>query len=296
MRRRTLLSGLILASTLACPALASGDLESALERCAEIRDPGERLACYDKLAVGEVTDPADDGRREAAGSGRWEIRATDDPLGRGESVSLILGSDRVEPQLDSPVFLVLRCVQGRPELFLDWRVPMGNQAIVTSTFGSREPATLVWDLSADGSSAFYPSRSIDDFVLQMVEVEDYLASAPVQGGFTVEARFSPGGLENALERMRQGCGWSPTATVDGGGDRASLSDKDKEYRTEALRLFYERCEVDPDSASGEKAYADWNNLRDLSYTPKRMWQLAKKIPKSCRSQSFRDEIISRGDP
>lgn len=299
MRRSVLLTVGILCSLGVITAHADGDLADALQQCSSIEDDTERLGCFDKLARRDgASDVGKPPREEVVGTGRWEVRSSEDSLGRGQSVSLILGASRIESPVDTQVFLVLRCVQGRPELFVDWGVSLGNDAFVTSTFGDEAPQTLVWDLAASGDSSFYPAKRIDSFVLQMVETDQYVAQAPIHGGETeVIAHFSPAGLGQALDQVREACGWSPTVVASDGKDGApQLSAQDREYREQALAKFYDRCDVDPDGDAGQKAYADWTNLRGLGYTPKRIWQLSKKIRKSCRVQSFRDEIMSRGGP
>ncbi len=299
MTRTWMTCSVVLLAVAPGAAFAGDDLAAAVQRCAGIEDDAERLACFDRLGDRGDAAGADAATEAVEGTGRWEVRVSEDSLGRGESVSLILGADEIKSNYGLPVFLVLRCVQGRPELFIDWGVTLGNDAFIESTFGDGASEIEVWDLAASGDSSFYPSRNPDAFVRRLAGAERYVASTEVRGGESrITARFRPAGLDRALARMEQGCGWSPSAAV-ADQDTASgpeLSGQDRKYRDQALANFHERCGVDPDGKAAQKALADFDNLMGLGYTPKRIWQLSRKISEGCRVQSFRDEIIARGDP
>lgn len=95
--------------------------------------------------------------------------------------------------------LVVRCLQGRPEVYIAWLNSLGSEApAVTSRLGEQLAQTTRWGLSTDSRASFYPGddaqfvRELQQLVLGIAfEDLEAMASRPTSELATHDARYFP---------------------------------------------------------------------------------------------------------
>lgn len=81
-----------------------------------------------------------------------------------------------------------------------------------------------------------------------------------------------------------------TAILGPGVGRAQ--ETDDELREQALGIYFDRCDVDPDSARERYAGSDWEHLVVAGYSPEVLHALASRLPEDCSYIAFKAAVLA----
>ncbi len=225
----TILTGLACASTPSAATPATGNKPAAAQaeaklsevhekfkRCAGLRELSIRLGCYDEYAIelGYITpDRAKADIVKISEIGVWQVSTKDNGQG---TVHTYLRTDSVntiaQNNIDRQVSLVIRCLPGKTEAFLDWKGPVvtGGQAIhnkpttvVNYSTNNNETFSEEWDVSTDQRALF--ARDPVAFVRNLMNKQTLSISFIPRGMYAETARFSIDGIEKAVDEIVKAC-------------------------------------------------------------------------------------------
>ena len=172
-------------------------------RCAALKDDSERLACFDSLAAGGR------GVGAASNAGMWEVFEETNPLDDSMAVVLALKASGDWSILRPPVVLILRCVGGETEVYVDWRQSLGfedEEVDVVSRVGSAKAATQRWALSSDTEATFFLGNTQALIECLMMEGR-FVAQLEPPNSNPITAVFELHGIDTAVAPLRRACGW-----------------------------------------------------------------------------------------
>ncbi len=210
----------LMSSLAALPLTAGAQTEQGLADCAEIEDTLSRLACYDELASSVGLEPpeviaipaayapqADDTPATAAeipATGEWTVSVESDDDGDPAAVSLASWAVSGASTEGYAIAMTISCRRGRTSVSVRWEDYLGSWADITTRIGAEDTNVRRWNLSTDGRSSFYPSRTLS-FIEQIIdagsvsfEVTPYVKNA-------ISAEFDTSGLGEAFDPWRQIC-------------------------------------------------------------------------------------------
>lgn len=174
------------------------ELRDRLLDCARIQDDGERLDCFDGLA-GSLQASS-----EVAESG-WKMNAKSDPIDDTETLTLYLAAANTTPEVEKPVYLFIRCRSGETSSFITWnRELAGAETLVR--FDQAEAERQYWNLSTDSEATFQPGDG-EAFVKRLMETRVLTVQVNPVDSRPLTAVFDLAGLEDAVDPLRESCGW-----------------------------------------------------------------------------------------
>lgn len=194
------------------PVLVSGQ---TVEDCIGITNDSYRLECFDNL-FGDAGRPAIQqlfGSNSRA-TGVWDVSIDVNPLDDTRQVVLINSSSEGQNSLGEPILLAIRCISGRTDVLVDWDEHLGfdTRSSIRYRVGRDEAISSMWDMSSDDEATFYPGNSVR-LIEQMIEVDrtstdgTFVAQIMPTGGSSITAIWNLYGLAEAVEPMREACGW-----------------------------------------------------------------------------------------
>jgi type VI secretion system protein VasI len=176
------------------------DLRAGLAKCAAIASGVARLDCFDTLAKGRALPAASAGPETPLGDvGKWEVDIKTNPVDDSRTVILILKEE------DQKAGLILRCQQGKPEVYIGWLNYLGSdEPSVLTRVGDQPAETRRWSLSTDKRATFYPG---DDgkLMLELEGVDRFVAQVTPYSESPVTAVFDVRGLSKAIEPLASTC-------------------------------------------------------------------------------------------
>ena len=208
--RRTILIFLIALA----PALVNAQV---VEDCIGITNDSYRLACFDSLFRGTASSTI----QQAIGSnnhsaGVWDVSIDVNPFDDKRRVVLINSSSEGQNSFGEPILLAIRCISGRTDVLIDWDEHLGfeidTRSSVRYRIGKDEAISSMWNISSDDEATFYPGNSVR-LIEQMIAVDrtstdgTFVAQITPLGGSSITAIWNLYGLAEAVEPMREACGW-----------------------------------------------------------------------------------------
>lgn len=131
--------------------------------------------------------------------GDWHVqKIISDP----SKVALILVADETYRN-GSPVQLVLQCMDGVIQAFIQWgqgEISQGSTFLVRSKFGEEEPQESNWCLDVSQVSTHYPDGAMD-FISRLAQVRTFQAEIAESDGPPCRAHFSITGLDRHLNEL-----------------------------------------------------------------------------------------------
>ena len=189
--------GALLALTIPAAA-AAGNPEAALRRCATLDTDPERLACFDNVVAGLISDDSN-----------WRVTDKSDPLTNQIVVTITnhgISTGR------GPVFFSLRCRAGQTEAWVSINEYLGNGSkdgghSVSYRIGDEIIyEDVYWPLSTDKKAVFFAGKM--NWLLRNLVTSDRLVlrTTPYNEN-PVTATFDLAGLQAVLDRIGDKCKW-----------------------------------------------------------------------------------------
>lgn len=187
----------------------------AVEDCVGITNDSYRLACFDNL----FGDAGNSGSQPITGSnsrttGVWDVSIDVNPLDDTPRVVLFNSSSEGQSSLGDPILLGIRCVSGSVDILINWAEFVGfdTRTSVRYRVGREDAISTMWNMSSDNEATFYPGNGIR-LIEQMIAVDrtssdgTFVAQVFPAGGNSITAIWNLYGLTEAVEPLRDACGW-----------------------------------------------------------------------------------------
>ena len=204
----------------AMPCSVGAQTEQGLADCAEVDDTLQRLACYDELASSVGLEPPEviaipaayalqrDEAPASAGeipaTGEWTVSVETDSDGDPSAVSLASWAVSGASTEGYAISLTISCRRGRTALSVRWQDYLGSWTDITTRIGTERSNMRRWNLSSDGRSSFYPSRTLT-FIADIVEAGSVSFEVTPYVKPLVVAEFDTSGLGEAFAPWGEIC-------------------------------------------------------------------------------------------
>ncbi|MCY4016883.1 MAG: type VI secretion system-associated protein TagO [Gammaproteobacteria bacterium] len=185
------------------------------EDCVQITNDAYRLACFDNLfGNGSGATSQQASGRTSQSSGVWDVGVDVNPLDDTQRVVLFNSSAEGQNSLGDPILLAIRCISGRTDVLIDWGEYLGFDArpSVRYRVGREDAVSSMWNKSSDEEATFFPGNSVS-LIMRMVAVDEtatdgaFVAQVTPTGESAITAVWNLYGLAEAVEPMREACGW-----------------------------------------------------------------------------------------
>lgn len=215
MHRRyllTVLGAVSWALTATSPGWAQDALRARLRDCSGITVRAERLRCFDAIVTAITAGTSSDSAASlelwrTGGTGDWVVDEAVNPLDDSKLVIVSLKAATGTSPSGEQVELVLRCLSGKTDVYVNWNIQLGKDgAAVATRMGSGAAQTRRWNLSTDMRETFYPGDAVA-FIKQLIEVDRFVAQVVPSGEDPITAVFRLRGLEAAARPLRDVCEW-----------------------------------------------------------------------------------------
>ncbi len=209
-----------IAALAAMPCSAGAQAEQGLADCAEVDDTLQRLACYDELASSVGLEPPEviaipaayarqrDEAPASAGeipaTGEWTVSVETDSDGDPSAVSLASWAVSGASTEGYAISLTISCRRGRTALSVRWQDYLGSWTDITTRIGTERSNMRRWNLSSDGRSSFYPSRTLT-LIADIVEAGSVSFEVTPYVKPLVVAEFDTSGLGEAFAPWGEIC-------------------------------------------------------------------------------------------
>lgn len=194
-----------------------------LQQCSSIATDTERLACYDSLANQPeyCSSDTESWRTECGGDGvyqtqaaqpatsdsKWFIDSSTDPITDFKKSFAMLDAKEGRSSYGDDITLVLRCSSNGAEVYIIWDDFLGSDdAYVTYRIDSQTARANNWSLSTDNDTTFYPNDD-QSFILDLSTAQKLVAQVTPYNESPVTAVFDLSGITEAIQPIRQGCGF-----------------------------------------------------------------------------------------
>lgn len=212
MRAVWLMAG---AAVLGLAGVSPAAAQTSAERCALIGPASERLACYDALFRSELAGGEGE-TGDGVSVGMWtggldvsSIDGTERPFASLQSQQLIAA----RPRGREPARMTVLCA-GETTIvqFTFAGHPMGletsNSGAITFQYDRMPPRSQSLPLSSDRSAlGFFNSADAIAFLNQLAQHDTLYVRATPQGQRSATVSFALEGIEEALQPVRDACGW-----------------------------------------------------------------------------------------
>ncbi len=158
-------------------------------------------SCYDAIALTPGLDKPRTIPSSFEGIGDWNIEIDD-----SKNVILSLKAISGKSSWGDPIVLFCRCQSNKTEVFIVWNDYLGSEALVLASVDSQMAIPQRWYLSTDKKVSFYPGDEIP-FIKDLIKAERLMVQVTPYDGSPITAEFDLSGLENAVEPLREMCGW-----------------------------------------------------------------------------------------
>jgi type VI secretion system protein VasI len=191
--------GILFVGLLILPVSTPGsrDLAGMLTECSQIEDASERLDCYDNIARGL--------QEARSARGKWGVNEQTSQLDDSKTITLYLAAANVTPPPKEPVFLFLRCRDGKTTAYITWNRELANGELMMR-LGKDDPERQYWNLSSDSEASFFPAETVE-FIKVLMSNRLLTAQMNPRDGLPMTAVFELDGLDTAVLPLREACGW-----------------------------------------------------------------------------------------
>lgn len=188
--------------------LISTQASADVEQCLNVEDDFERLDCYDReLGFGPQISTTQ-------GTGDWKVRTETSQMDDSTNVFLnIQSEDHTNCRYDSaPHKLWIACRENKTTLWVWFGgcFMSGNQGKGRVTYRlDRDKASQISMRESNDNSALglWNGGSSIPFIKKMFGKEQLLLRATPFSDSTVTGTFRIGGIEDAIEPLREACNW-----------------------------------------------------------------------------------------
>lgn len=197
---------IIIAVLAAADSAGASTVSERLQECAKIQDPAARLACYEAAAA-QAAAAAVVSKQHTAGTGKWVLDDSVDPMNDKRILALLLPADSGTQLLGGPIGLGIRCIDRRMDVIIIWGHLLPSSPSVSWRIGVAAAQAREWFASEDHDSTFYPTDATG-FVRQLMHADRLVARVTTMSGTKVTAEFDLRGLTEAVVPLREACGWN----------------------------------------------------------------------------------------
>lgn len=203
------------AALIALPLIGAASTEPVVaqttgEECALIEDTQSRTACYDSIFRTKVETPVSDG------TGKWRVRSEISRVTDKTDVYVSVDSDQDVPSrfggTGTPATLLIRC-QDNTTSFTVWfggqfMASSGGFDRVTYRIDDRPAVDDRWEESTNNEhmGLWTGGRSIP-LAKSLFGAQNFLLVATPFSESSITLDFKVGGLEEAIQPLREACGW-----------------------------------------------------------------------------------------
>ena len=181
------------------PSAAAQDTE-VIRICAAMANPDSRLDCYDRLVATLGISPA------GPGGELWTVEFLVDPLTDERSARAVLTALEGRGVDDAPIQFIVECRGSRTTVLLDWAQPVGDGNTILIRLDADEPQDTFWEMARNRTTARY--RSDGAPLARAISPRRRMVARVVPTGREpVTAIFDLTGMPEAMEPVRDACGW-----------------------------------------------------------------------------------------
>ncbi|MBY5946837.1 type VI secretion protein [Photobacterium rosenbergii] len=173
--------------------------------CSTIEGDLARLECFDSLSAKHGLSAPQTVDTGTGDVGSWYVSKDINPVDDSQTVTLFLKADSGSNKWGRKVAMVMRCSQNTTDMYINWGEYLGREARVLTRVGSNKAITENWSLSTDSKASF--KRKPIPMIKQMLGQSKFVAQITPYNESPVTAVFDISGLNNAIEPLRETCGW-----------------------------------------------------------------------------------------
>lgn len=195
-------------------------IHERIRRCAAIQEISIRIGCYDDYAIelGYITpERAKADIKKLNNIGLWQITQADNGYGLVQTQLRLESLNKLPTGkgFDRHVNLIIRCVPGKTEAMLDWKMRVvgflmskgtSPKALVNYKTDSSKTIAEEWDASTDQLALFAPDAIT--FARQLMNKKTLTMSLNATSD-SATARFDVEGIEKALDEIVKACYSTP---------------------------------------------------------------------------------------
>ncbi|HLS19394.1 MAG TPA: type VI secretion system-associated protein TagO [Paracoccaceae bacterium] len=188
-------------------ALGSPAFSEGIDACARVESELDRLACYDRIS-GRTPDV------EQKTDGNWQAHIETSKLTDQTNVYLTVASNElIRCRWDSePVTLTVRCMENTTSLILSTSCHVtsrvGGYGKVEYRTDSDKARTAWMDASTNNRSlGLWRGGASIPVIKQLFGKDQLIARFTPYSESSKTATFNIGGLESAIEPLREACNW-----------------------------------------------------------------------------------------
>ncbi len=183
-----------------CPPSAAAQDTEVIRICAAMANPDSRLDCYDRLVATLGISSA------GPGGELWRVEFLVDPLTDERSARALLPALEGRGLDDVPVQFVVECRGGQTVVLLDWAQPVGDGNTIVIRLDADEPQDTFWEMARNRTVARYRSDGAP-LARAIAPRRRMVARVAPSGREPVTAIFDLTGMPEAMEPVRDACGW-----------------------------------------------------------------------------------------
>lgn len=146
----------------------------------------------------------------AGDTGAWVLSGiTKDPI-TDEPTALAYVESTGSVSFGQEPTLLIRCKDGRTDLFISWNDYLGSSDESTETavrLDNGPVTTSRWGNSTDSTAAFFSSGDVIEEIKSLFGHDEMVARVTPYNSSAVTATFPITGVENAVKDVRGSCGW-----------------------------------------------------------------------------------------
>ncbi|HUO81275.1 MAG TPA: type VI secretion system-associated protein TagO [Gammaproteobacteria bacterium] len=195
--------GIIGLPLLLATAGVHAQVEQALDRCTRLLDDTERLECFEDVAAGARKPAA------APQRGKLSVKKSKNPFDDSDTVLLTLSADAGASPDGKAVVLVLRCESGDTDAYINWHTPLRKDredVEVLYRIGNAAAVTEEWRVSTNNTATFFAGDD-ERFIESLLRAPQLVAQVVPANATPIRAEFDLAGLGDAIQPLRQTCGW-----------------------------------------------------------------------------------------
>ncbi|GHA04306.1 type VI secretion system-associated protein TagO [Oceanisphaera arctica] len=202
---KKLILAVIVALTVAAPAMAEQVPLSSIEKCVVIEGDLARLECYDQIAKAHNLSGSQAVKIQTGVTGKWTVDKKVNPIDGSTAVNIFLKADSGNSKFGKPIMLVARCESKKTEMYINWQTYLGSEAKVTLRIGMSDARTSKWSMSSDKKRAF--NNAPINTLKEMLITDEVVAQVTPFNQSPHTAIFNVSGLGEAIKSLREACGW-----------------------------------------------------------------------------------------